>query len=327
MRFSRKLLAQEKAFKFLRSSFASSQVAGTYLFVGRRGLGKKEIALLFAQSLVCENKLIFSECDCNTCRRIEKEIYPDVKWYGVDDNERSIKIDNIRSLQSEVMLRPLEGAKKVFIINKAERFTEEAANAFLKTLEEPPADTHIVLLVEDVFKLPATIVSRVVKLNLEPLAFDVLVDVIVEDLGISKNDAQFLAHLSQGSPGIAKEYYENDFCSFKNCLIDSIGDDKGCEFFLGVAKDGAEHIDKNLYITSVFMHDVLLAKSGVATELLVNQDRISAVMGYSRKMSMESIAQVLEVCEESRQAITKNANTKLLMARFASQWDFLTDGR
>jgi len=155
-----KLHGQQTAITFLEKAIIKGAISHAYLFSGPEGVGKKTLARQFAQSVNCERNEYFSECSCVSCSKIAQDIHPDVKWVGLDGDARSIKINEVRELQSWVMLKPLEGRKKICIVNKAERFTEEAANAFLKTLEEPPQGAHIVLLGEHLFRLPSTILSR-----------------------------------------------------------------------------------------------------------------------------------------------------------------------
>ena len=119
--------AQEGAMRFLTKTVQTKQIAHAYLFFGGEGLGKKGLAKMFAQSLNCVHETIFSECYCDQCRKIEMNIHPDVKWVGLDESERSIKLEKIHELHEWMSLRALEGKKKVIIVNKAERFTEEAA--------------------------------------------------------------------------------------------------------------------------------------------------------------------------------------------------------
>ena len=178
MVYSHKLFGQERAVSFLKSSLKKKQIASSYLFSGREGLGKKLLARQFTQSLICEEENIFTPCNCVSCEKIASDIHPDVKWIGSDEGERFIKIEDIRRLQSWAMLRPLEARRKVFIINRAERLTEEAANAFLKTLEEPPPDTHIILLTDNSFRLSDTILSRLLEVRLSPLSFDRLCEIL-----------------------------------------------------------------------------------------------------------------------------------------------------
>ena len=151
MRFSNPLLA---------AHLKTGRIAHTYLFTGPEGDLKTGLVTDFSKSLNCEREMIFEACECLSCRKIEKKIHPDVHWLGEDEKVRSIKIEEIRNLIREAFLKPFEGKWKVFILKGAERLTIEAANALLKTLEEPPEHSVFILLVENKAHLLETIQSR-----------------------------------------------------------------------------------------------------------------------------------------------------------------------
>ena len=152
----------------LVSHLRTGRIAHTYLFTGPEGDRKKELVFGFAKALNCSEKKAFQECDCSGCRKIEKGIHPDVHWFGQDEKSRSIKIDEVREMIYQASLKPFEGRWKVFILQGAERLTLEAANALLKTLEEPPEHSVFFLLVENKRHLLETIQSRSFEIRVPP---------------------------------------------------------------------------------------------------------------------------------------------------------------
>jgi DNA polymerase III delta prime subunit len=120
---------------------------------------------------LCPQKKQFEACDCSTCKRILERNHPDVRW-GPDPSVRSIKIEDVREVMNWVWLKPYEAARKVVIVQGADRLTLEAANAFLKTLEEPPGHTIFCLLCESKAQLLETIQSRSFEIRLRPLDGD-----------------------------------------------------------------------------------------------------------------------------------------------------------
>lgn len=150
-----------------------NRIAHTYLFSGPEGEQKTRLVLEFAKALNCEQQkgesLLFREaCECSSCGKIERRTHPDVRWFGEDPESRSLKIDQIRIILHEVSLKPFEGRWKVFILQGAERLTLEAANALLKTLEEPPEHSVFFLLVENKRHLLETIQSRAFEIRTPP---------------------------------------------------------------------------------------------------------------------------------------------------------------
>ena len=152
----------------LKAHLKTGRVAHTYLFTGTEGPAKDEMVLAFARALNCE-KSSDPVCDCAPCRKIGNRNHPDVRWLGADEKARSIKIEEIRELIHQSTLKPYEGKWKVFILKGAERLTLEAANALLKTLEEPPAHSVFILLVENKAHLLETIQSRGFEVRNPPL--------------------------------------------------------------------------------------------------------------------------------------------------------------
>ncbi len=167
--FSDKTEAQSFAVKVLSAHLKQGRLAHTYLLSGERESGKEDLATAFACAVNCEAGRYFKACECLSCSKIERGIHPDVQWAGEDEDVKSIKIEEVRGMIEQAYLKPIEGKWKVFMVKGADRLTTDAANAFLKTLEEPPANTIFVLLVESRMHLLETIQSRSFEVRLRPL--------------------------------------------------------------------------------------------------------------------------------------------------------------
>lgn len=158
----------------LLSHLKRDRIAHAYLFTGSDSTANEAWALQFARALNCENGGAVHEppphCDCTNCRRITGGNHPDVRWFGEEPKARSIKIEEVRALIHEVSLRPFEAKRKVFVLKEAERLTPDAANALLKTLEEPPGDSVLILLVKNKFNLLETIQSRCFEVRVPPVS-------------------------------------------------------------------------------------------------------------------------------------------------------------
>src|SRR5258706_2202855 len=145
------------AVDFLRRSIAGGHVAHAYLLSGPVGVGKALLALRLAQTLNCQTGGPDPCLSCRACKRIERGNHPDVRVAGMATQaaglkpdeaarQKDLKIDTVREWQGDISLRPYEGRRRVFILHDAEKLTEAAANAMLKTLEEPPLYATIVLV-------------------------------------------------------------------------------------------------------------------------------------------------------------------------------------
>lgn len=174
--------AQAEGIKLLQRSLQRGRLGHAYLFTGARLEDLEALALTLAKTLNCEklpsgqaDAQAFDSCDgCLNCRKAEHGNHADVHWVRPESKLRQIKIDQIRDLMHEMNLKPTEGGYKVGIIVAADRLNVQAANAFLKTLEEPPARSVLILLSTQPSRLLETILSRCLRLNFgggEDLAF------------------------------------------------------------------------------------------------------------------------------------------------------------
>lgn len=212
------LIGHEWAVDQLRGSIVQDTLAHAYLFSGVAGLGKALLALRFAQALNCEQSPGEPCRTCRSCKRIERGNHPDVRIagmatqaLGVKEEEaarqKELKIGTIREWQHDITLRPYESRRRVFILHDAERLTEEASNAMLKTLEEPPPFATLVLVANSADLLP-TIVSRCRPLRLRPLPRRLIGEALIAR-GHPPDEAELLAAWSGGRIGWALRMLEN----------------------------------------------------------------------------------------------------------------------
>src|SRR3989339_111688 len=209
------ILHQQKAVDIITGQLISGHVPHAYLFLGPDGVGRKKMALELAKSLNCranDGKPAGAAggCDhCISCNKINRSLHPDVQlidfqWQARLENkdiekQKTIKIDTIRALQHEISLKPSEGASKIFIIDPAEKITTEAANCLLKTLEEPPRWTIIILLAKHKENLPSTIVSRTQTIVFCPLDSGIIERYLVANAAVDSARAHGIAAIAEGS--------------------------------------------------------------------------------------------------------------------------------
>ena len=163
------LLGNEELKRRLSMSFRAGKQSHCYLISGPDGSGKKTLSSLIAQALQCE--AADAPCmRCNICRKITAGIHPDV--ITVDDTERkTISVDLIRQMQEDAFVHPNEGKKKLYLIPRGQDMTENAQNALLKLIEEPPSYAVFLILTTNADKMLPTVRSRSVQLRMEPVAY------------------------------------------------------------------------------------------------------------------------------------------------------------
>jgi DNA polymerase-3 subunit delta' len=180
---------------------ASGRVAHAYLFVGPRGVGKSTVARAFAAALTCRAEPLEGCGACPSCKRIASGGHPDV--HLVEPEGPAVKIEHVRDLQEALAYRPAEAPRSVAVVPNAERLTIQAANALLKTLEEPPGDAVIVLVSPTASLLPPTVVSRCERVAFAPLPTEELARILVEKRGMKEEVASLVAAMVAGRPGLA----------------------------------------------------------------------------------------------------------------------------
>lgn len=189
---------QARAKRFLQRMIRSGQVHHALLFSGMAGVGKARAALELAKTLNCRsaNDALCRD-RCPSCRKIAGDLHPDLIWVKPDG--AFIKLDQVRELRKRVQFRPFEGAWRIIVIESAEKLREEAANALLKMLEEPPRQNVFILLTLESQKLPATILSRCCHIRFQPLAAEVIAAQLMNAYQLPAERARQIAGMAQGS--------------------------------------------------------------------------------------------------------------------------------
>lgn len=189
------IIGQQQALLLLQKTLQNNRLGHAYLFHGPSGIGKKLTALQFVKALYCDAQAA-DACDtCTPCHKIMRDNHPDVVL--LEPTGTSIGIDEIRRLQHRLGYKPYEGRRITVIIDACETFSLAAANALLKTLEEPPADTLLVLLTSKKDALPSTILSRCQLVPFSPLTPSHIETIFLQQ-GLDSTTAQLAASLAEG---------------------------------------------------------------------------------------------------------------------------------
>ncbi|MBI1909790.1 MAG: DNA polymerase III subunit delta' [Deltaproteobacteria bacterium] len=206
MKFS-DLIGQEKALNRLTLLVTQNKVPSTLLFHGPEGVGKKTAALLLAQTILCEQhpreaRGASQACGvCPSCLRTDRGNHPNLRLLLPEGT--SHKIETVREILRQISLKPYGEGCLIIIIDQAEKLTEAAANALLKTLEEPPPAVLFILVTAAPGLLPATILSRCQKVPFQPLSEDWVQKKLTDD-GLPQEEASLIAKASHGSLGTAQ---------------------------------------------------------------------------------------------------------------------------
>jgi DNA polymerase-3 subunit delta' len=308
MSFSR-IIGYERNISLLRRSLTTGKLSHAYLFYGIDGSGMKETAIALVEALFCNGTDGCGECP--SCRKIASLSHPDL--HLVEPDGAFIKIDQIRELQKGLSYRPFEAPKKACIIENAERMNPSAANAFLKTLEEPPGEAILILTTTHVDAVLPTILSRCQQLRFPPLATETIASLLREN-GADEEPARIAAALAGGSFERAREILEDDGLQTRKFLLEKVATlslEKIIPLF-AAAEECAKDKENAIHLVDllkVFWRDVLLSRTD--SPGITNTDLLPMIRSISDRHSLESIMEKLERISLTRQALTRNANPRL----------------
>ena len=202
MRFDA-VLGHEQPKSLMSNVLQGNRIGHAYLFSGPDGVGKTRFAIEVAKALLCRKEGAPHESDCADCRTIDQNNHPDFFIVQAEEEKRYIVIDQARAMGQALSLRPVQSPRRVAIIREADRMNEQTANAFLKTLEEPPAYTALILTSARSRSLLDTIRSRCQEMRFGPLSPDHIREILTRHGGFSDEEIVFASRLSEGSAGQA----------------------------------------------------------------------------------------------------------------------------
>lgn len=313
----KEIIGQENAIKILQNSLQERRRGISYLFYGPGGVGKSFTAKQFAKSLNCQEEAIDSCGQCPPCLKSDKLEYPDLHWLDREEDSESIGIEQIRQMQSALNLRPFEGRVKVFVINNAHALSEEAGNCLLKVVEEPPADSVIILITTRLRELLPTLSSRCQKIKFSNLSRMQVEEILKQDHRLDHQQSSYLARYCEGKIAEARALSRGDFLTRRKGILDrflrpaSLAQgvvNRGLEEFF---KDKAQAIQSMSILMSYF-RDVLFVKAGMPAECLINQDRLQEVISASRMYNHCELLAILAKLSKGFEYINQNINIRLL---------------
>lgn len=326
MAFSQ-IIGQDRAIDILRGSMQRSRIASAYLFCGESGIGKKLVALNFAKALNClsaaaeESPLLAGlggllphagpdaagaapadACEtCVSCEKINAGAHPDL--LVISPEERQIRIDEIRMVDEALSFRPFEGRRKVVIVDEADTMNPAASNAFLKTLEEPPADSVIILVSSRPDRLLPTIRSRCSRVNFRTLSAADCASVLrrtMENAGV-----ETAARLSMGRPGLAAE---QDITEERDRFLGHF------QAMLRAERDGwasREEMERWFDHAAVLLRDLAALRTTGKKTVLINEDIADQFGRMGKSVDLQGIIEIYQELLNLKGLLTFNPNKSI----------------
>jgi DNA polymerase-3 subunit delta' len=324
------LIGNDRIKTLLRRAVAEERIGQSLLMAGPRGVGKHGFAIALAQALNCEQVELGEPCgQCVPCRKIARGEHADVRTIlresqdpAVKKETRSqfIKIEQTRALAEQAQFRPYEGRRRVFIIDDAEWMRHEAANSLLKTLEEPPDTSLLILITSKPFSLLDTIRSRCLLLSFAPLSA-AEIEEHLRMINSSSDEARLRARFSGGSIGHAITLNLAEYRDMRNVLLDTVetlafSQDSiklmSAAEYLGRKLD-KDAFENHLNALLVLLDDLLRLKLTQDKESLINVDIVERLERVAEALAVEQITTWSDKIEEVFEGLPRNVNRQLAL--------------
>lgn len=306
------VLGHGEIIRVLRNSVAGERVAHAYLFAGAPGVGKKTTAFAFARALLCRSPRDGDACGtCPDCIRTGEDEHPDL--HVVSPEGKSFKIDQVREIQKETGLRPFGGRRHVYVLIRADAMTREAANCLLKTLEEPPPGTVLVLVTDRPFALPPTVLSRCQQFYFKPLSLQEVCRGIRES-GYTGDDVEMYAALSGGSIGRARFLISGG--DGRRELLAKIGslETGRVSDVIALSEELAELEDPvaAMDVLLFWMRDILVWKETARKDMLFNRDLTDEIRRLAPSYSRWHLREAIAAVERAKTLLSAGVNKRLI---------------
>jgi DNA polymerase III subunit delta' len=316
-------LGNARVVEILRRAVERDRLPHALIFAGPPGVGKRTLALLLAQLVNCGSPTGSLACGkCSSCTKIVRGSHPDIRV--VEPDGAFIKIEQIRQVIGEIAYQPFEAKYRVVILDPAEQLKLEAANCMLKTLEEPPSRTIIILVTSNPYLLLSTIQSRSRLLQFAGISQDRIEAYLVQNSGWNPEDARLAAALSRGSLGNAQAFDASSYIPvraqalrFVSLLLSRGSFADASRLVAGTAKD-KDAFPVWVEAVLTILQDLFYA--GAAPERIGQRDILEDLRALAASSPAGAIPSAVRAFDRLRRGLRHNVNRQLaLEALFLSE--------
>ncbi len=292
------IIGHEGIIKHLQNAILAEKISHAYIFHGEEGMGKKSLALAFAKALQCMDQRGNPCNSCKSCMQTDSGNHPDILW--VSHEKASIGVDDIRTqVNADIHVMPYQSPYKIYIIDSADKMTENAQNALLKTIEEPPEYAIVLLLACNIQSLLPTILSRCVTLDLKPIDRKLIKEYLMSKHQIPDYLAEIAADFSGGNVGKAIKYASSDDFETKKedifHILRYIDDMELHEIIAGIKTITEDKNSINDYIDLMMLwfRDVLMLKATKDPNLLLFKDEFQIIKKHANTRSYDELENII----------------------------------
>ena len=315
------ILGHQRQLETLRRGLEKQRLHHAYLFLGPEGVGKGSVALSLAMAIHCTERDFDSCGQCPSCLRISAGNHPDVRLIEPLVGKKEIGIQQIRDLERALVFRSFSGRKKVVILDPADLMNYHAQNALLKTLEEPPGDSLLILVAKNTGGLLATLLSRCLRLSFGFPPVELVAEVLVRRKGMSMEQAKLLAALTMGSLGEALTSDTQQLLDQRREWIERLasltrGDYRGVMALAEEMGGDREECLKFLRCIEGWYRDLLIYQIGGWKEEIRNIDMAERIQEQAALYRIDHTLSALARAAQVAREIQRNYNRRLALENF-----------
>ena len=314
------IVGHQGQIELLRRAVRRERLHHAYLFVGPEGAGKRTVATALAAAVQCPEAAGDACGECPSCRCIDDRNHPDVHWLEQRKGKRDITIEQVRELQRELALHRFSGKKKVAVIDPLTLLNLHAQNALLKTLEEPPGDSLLLLIAGSTGGVLPTVLSRCLRLRFSPLTVEQAAAVVARRKDLPEDRALLLAALGYGSLGKALAGDEAEIPERQECFRRLAGlsseDMRGITALAEEMGGDREKALRFLDWVRGWLRDVMVLQVTGSTSGVYNRDLLEPLQRAAAAGRVQRSTAALAEIDNVTRAIHRNYNRRMVLEGF-----------
>ena len=308
------IIGHEQIIEHISTAVRTGKVSHAYLFHGEKGSGKHFLSHYFAKLLQCEHRDKDQPCcACKSCLQAESGNHPDI--VTITHEKASVGVDEIREqLNADIAIKPYSSPYKIYLIPDADKMTEQAQNALLKTIEEPPAYGVVMLLADNINRMLPTIRSRCIALPVKGVEAAKLRQYLIEEYQVDPDRAQMAADFSGGNIGRAERYaLSEEFAEVKDSIIRFLRkmDETELHEMMETVKQMTQmklQIRDCIELMMLWFRDILVLKATGDPNRLVYKDEYHVISSQAEDRDYASIEAALEAMDQTKRRLEANVN-------------------